>query len=81
MWEIMKIDKYVISKNDSIEYALQKIDDNHLGIIFIEDDGKIIGSSTDGDIRRVLLIEKDLNVKIIRCINKDFIFLFEKVPI
>ncbi len=73
----MKIDKFIISKNDSIEHALQKIDDNSLGIIFIEDNGKIIGCSTDGDIRRVLLIEKDLNVKISRCVNKDFIFLFE----
>ena len=73
----MEIDKYLINRNDTIEYALQKIDNNHMGIIFIENNEKIIGCCTDGDIRRILLIEKNLQVKIIKCINKNFVYLFE----
>lgn len=74
----MKINKFLINKNESIESALQVIENNHSGIVFVEDNRKIIGSATDGDIRRVLLVEKDLNIKISKCLNRDFVFLLEK---
>ena len=51
----MIINEYLINKNESIKSALKKIDGNHLGIVFIEDKGKVIGVSTDGDIRRFIL--------------------------
>lgn len=75
---IMEINKYLINKNDTLEASLVKIENNHLGIIFVENNNKIIGSASDGDIRRVLLAKKDLEQKISSCINEDFIFLFEK---
>ena len=56
----MKIDKYLINKNETIKSALKKIDGNHLGIIFIEDDNKVVGVATDGDIRRFMLKENNL---------------------
>jgi D-glycero-alpha-D-manno-heptose-7-phosphate kinase len=74
----MKINKFLINKNESIESALRVIDNNHSGIVFVEDNNKIIGSATDGDIRRVLLVEKNLNIEISKCLNKNFIFLLEK---
>lgn len=74
----MKTDKYLINKNESIESALRKIDENCSGIVFVEDKGRVIGSATDGDIRRVLLIEKNLDLKISKCLNKNFVFLLEK---
>ncbi len=74
----MKINKFLINKNESIESALRVIDNNHSGIVFVEDNNKIIGSATDGDIRRVLLVEKDLNIEISKCLNRNFIFLLEK---
>ncbi|MDQ7060120.1 MAG: CBS domain-containing protein [Sulfurimonas sp.] len=75
---MMKIEQYLISKNESIQDALLKIENNHSGIVFIHDKQKIIGSSTDGDIRRILLLEKNLNLKIETCIFKDFVYLFDK---
>ncbi len=74
----MEISKYLINKNDTLESSLVKIENNHLGIVFVEENNKIIGSASDGDIRRVLLAKKDLEQKISTCINEDFIFLFEK---
>ena len=74
----MKPDRYLINKNETIESALRKIENNHSGIVFVEDNEIIIGSSTDGDIRRVLLVEKNLNLTIDKCLNKDFVFLLEK---
>lgn len=73
----MQKDKYLININDTIEYALIKIENNHLGIVFVEDENKIIGCATDGDIRRFLLEKKDFELPIFKCINKNFIFLFQ----
>ena len=73
----MKIDKYLINKNESIKSALKKIDGNHLGIIFIEDNEKVIGVATDGDIRRFMLENNNLDSLIYKCMNKDFIFILE----
>ena len=73
----MKIDKYLINKNETIKSALKKIDGNHLGIIFIEDDNKVVGVATDGDIRRFMLKDNNLDSIIHECMNKDFIFILE----
>ena len=67
----MKIDKYLINKNETIKSALKKIDGNHLGIIFIEDDNIVVGVATDGDIRRFMLKENSLDCIIHKCMNKD----------
>ena len=50
------IEKYLINENRSIKDALMKIDVNHCGIIFsCNDDGKVLGLATDGDIRRAII--------------------------
>ena len=59
MWKKMKLDKFLINKNESLEFALEKIDQNKLGAIFVEDRKKVVGIATDGDIRRILLKKKD----------------------
>jgi len=74
----MHADKYLININDTIEYALIKIENNHLGVVFVEDDTKVIGCATDGDIRRFLLETKNFDLQISNCINKDFVFLLKR---
>ena len=73
----MKIDKYLINKNETIKSALKKIDGNHLGIIFIEDDNIVVGVATEGDIRRFMLKENSLDSIIHECMNKDFFYLID----
>ena len=43
-------------------------------LLVFDEDTKIIGLVTDGDIRRYLLKNDDLNQKIENCINRDFIY-------
>ncbi len=74
----MHVDKYLININDTIEHALIKIENNHLGVVFVKDDTKVIGCATDGDIRRFLLETKNFDLQISNCINKDFVFLLKK---
>ena len=74
----MKTNKYLVNKNEKLESVLEQIDRNKIGAVFVEDKGIVIGVATDGDIRRVLLKEKNLNFKISKFINKDFVFLYEE---
>ena len=73
----MKIDKYLINKNESVKSALKKIDGNHLGIIFIEDKDKVIGVSTDGDIRRFMFKNNKTDSSVYKSMNKKFTYLLE----
>ncbi len=74
----MKKNNYLVNKNEKLESVLKQIDDNKIGAVFIEDKDVVIGVATDGDIRRILLKEKNLNLKINECINKEFVFLYEE---
>ena len=65
----------IIFKNKSIKQALQKIEKNSLGIIFIIDSSfKVVGCATDGDVRTNLLKGITLEDKISICMNKNFIY-------
>jgi len=74
----MKIEDYIVNKHEALNDVLKKIDRNEHGTIFIEDNSSIIGLATDGDIRRKLIEENKLSLKIHDCMNPDFVFLYEK---
>ena len=58
--------------------ALQKIEDNTYGVIFICEKKKVIGIATDGDIRRELLKNKRIHTTIETCMNSNFIWAEDK---
>jgi len=71
----MDLDKFIINSKESIKNAIVKIDENRKGFILVKSSkNKIIGIATDGDIRRQLLIDPNLNSKIETCTNQNFIF-------
>ncbi len=62
----------------TIRDALKQIEINSKGIILICDkDRKVKGIATDGDIRRQLLINDDLDQVIDNCMNKEFVYVKE----
>lgn len=66
-----KINKIKVSPNISIKQALKKIDEVGLRILFVcEDNGSLIGSLSDGDIRRRILKTGDLQEKIDGCYKR-----------
>ena len=72
----MNIKDYTISNNSSIKDAIIKIDKNKGGFILLFNSKKqIIGIATDGDIRRKLIKNNDLEEKIESCCNKKFIYI------
>lgn len=72
---IKKISDYLVFESESILKALEKINSNKTRIIFIvSEGGKLIGSFSDGDLRRKITGESELNLKyeISSIMNKDF---------
>lgn len=70
----MNIEIFIVNSSDSIRTALEKIEQNHLGTIFVAGDGQsVIGMATDGDIRRGLLGGLSLDQPVSACCNTSFV--------
>ena len=76
----MRIEKsiknYLVFSEDSLLDSLKRINDNKSRIVFVvEDNGTLIGSVSDGDIRRWITSSTELNlsVSINTLMNRDFI--------
>ena len=70
------LDKFLINTNALINDAIIKIEINSKGFVLVEDDVKqILGTLTDGDIRRALLAGAQLSDLALNYINRDFVFL------
>ncbi len=78
----MENSDFVIKSNQTILSALLKLNkqrDTSRLILFVESNqGKIIGSLTDGDIRRALIKHEDLNMAIEQVCFKDFVYEYEQ---
>jgi len=70
------LDNFLINTNASINDAIIKIEANSKGFVLLENDEKqVLGTLTDGDIRRALLSGAQLSDLALNHINKNFIFL------
>lgn len=66
-------------KNLSIVETMQKIDVNGQGILFIVDEkDKLLGTVTDGDIRRWIIKTGNLTVKVSEIMNRDSKIIYRK---
>ena len=73
-----EIAKFIAKKNVTAVEAMQLIDDNVHGILFIVDDEeKLIGSLSDGDIRRWIIKTGDLNGCAEKMMNKNPKMIFD----
>lgn len=71
----MDIVNYIISRSSTVREGLAKIDLNTIGMVFISDeDQRIIGVATDGDIRSRLLNKVTLSDNIERVFNPNFVW-------
>lgn len=69
------VEKYLINEKMSIKDALIKIDENHLGFVFsCNDEGRVLGLATDGDIRRGMIEGIKIDDPIAKCANSNFIW-------
>lgn len=72
----------LVQENATIIDAMRLIDKNAKGIlILVDDENRILGTITDGDIRRLILDGKSVKSPIINLYNKDFIYVNENTSI
>jgi D-glycero-alpha-D-manno-heptose-7-phosphate kinase len=68
------IDKYIIKNSSTIGDALNAIDNNKSGfIIIVDNELKVKGVLTDGDVRRLIIKKINLNENAYEFSNKEFI--------
>ena len=74
MESIKKI--FIINQNETIEKALQVITENHKGVVIIVDnDNKLMGVASDGDIRRGLVHGSTIHTPINKVMNINCVYL------
>ena len=70
------LDIFLINTSASINDAIIKIEANTKGFVLVEDDyNRVLGTLTDGDIRRALIAGAKLNDAVLNHINKNFIYI------
>ena len=72
-------ENFLVNSDQKIEYGMKKIDLNMNKIVFVlsEKNQKLVGTLSDGDIRRYLLRKGDLKDPISKACNKNPIFARE----
>lgn len=73
----MEIIDFLISKECSIRDAIARINKNTKGIIYIVEQQELLGVLTDGDIRRFVLNDGNLNDNVLMLANKQPYFLYD----
>lgn len=69
-------EKFLIDEENTIETALFKIENNnHRCLIVLNANKKVVGTISDGDIRKVLLKHRLLSTPIKEVMNNNFIWL------
>jgi len=69
--------KSVINKNSKIKFAIKNLSESNLQICFICENEKLIGTLTDGDVRRAILKGIKLDEKVSNIMNKKYFYLRE----
>jgi D-glycero-alpha-D-manno-heptose-7-phosphate kinase len=77
----MQLNIFLIASSANLRDALQRIENNRHGVIFLTDvTGAVSGMATDGDIRRRLLNGASLDDPISECANIDFVWEKPSTP-
>ena len=81
---MFKKDKYnwkssILSPDHQIKDAITNLNKTNLQIVLISKKNKLVGTITDGDIRRSLLKGYSLNEKVSKIMKKNFINVNQKI--
>ena len=78
----VSVEKLKILSGKKIIEALSIIDKGAQGICFVVDcDNKLLGTLTDGDVRRALLENININEKVDIVLNKNYVYIEKKTEI
>tara|TARA_Y100000591_G_scaffold308797_1_gene309503 strand:+ start:181 stop:1227 length:1047 start_codon:yes stop_codon:yes gene_type:complete len=73
-----KIKDLQVNKNENITKAIEKINLSKIKILFVVDEiNRLVGSITDGDIRRTILKKKNINLQVVDVMNKNVKYFYK----
>jgi dTDP-glucose pyrophosphorylase len=77
---MIDINKHSINLKDTLIVALEKLNNvpNNLTLFVLDDSNKLVGTITDGDIRRGLILGKNVNDSAEAFMTCDFSYLLDK---
>ncbi len=67
----MDYKRYLVNRETRIKDAMKKLDSVKPKILFVAEDGKLVGALTDGDIRRYLLAGGNVGESVDKACNKN----------
>lgn len=74
----MDKNEYIINKDNTIYEALVKIEKNkHRSLIVVDDNNKVVGTLSDGDIRKGLINHILLEAPVNKVMNLNFKMVFQ----
>ncbi len=74
--KIKDLEQYTLRPEDTLKHALEVIETNGKGIAFATtSEGMLLGTVTDGDIRRAILKNLSLDTEVKTIMNENFIFV------
>jgi dTDP-glucose pyrophosphorylase len=79
MIKIVPYEDIILSSKSSIRYAMQTLNKRkYTFFVVVNSLNKVLGSITDGDIRRAILKGLDINQDVTKCMNKSPIISYKK---
>jgi len=79
----MELSKYLIRSKASIKEALQKLNElsGSLTLFVIDENGRLLGTLTDGDIRRGLVANKSLEDEVDKFMSENFVAITNNISV
>ena len=71
----MQFKKAILKRNQTIKSAIANLQKTSLKICFVCEKKKLLGTITDGDIRRFILKNKNLNLEVQKIMNKNYLHI------
>ena len=71
---MLSLEEHCVATTDTLVAALKKIDINGNGIVFVVDQGILVGSLTDGDVRRAFISGVNGNNLVKQHYNSDVVY-------
>lgn len=67
---------FVVKQRETLEAAMLVIDDNrHRSVVVVDDEGVVVGTLSDGDVRKAILDRRLLTTPVEHVMNTNFVAL------
>lgn len=74
----MDLQEFIIEKNNTVKQAMEKMDKNAKEIVYVVNNNQLIGSLSDGDVRRWILQDGDIALTVEEAMHSNPVSVYEE---